>query len=226
MERPTIFNEEYVASHQPRNSPYFVDIHLPNQVPYPRSRHVKATKAYSLSMPIRGEGETLIRQQVSHNGHLSTAPTVESTMRIHNFRISLESSEAPDFIDITDQIVDSVQETGVTSGNVLVYSMHTTAAIKINEMEPLLLEDLARTLEHIAPRDADYRHNDFTVRTVNMNEDECPNGHAHCQHLTLGTSETIAIIDGAMQLGTYQRIFFIELDHPRQREILIQVMGF
>jgi secondary thiamine-phosphate synthase enzyme len=152
-------------------------------------------------------------------------PTSDSSLRICNFSITLESSKAPEFVDMTDQVLASIADSGVTVGNVLVYSRHTTAAIKINEMEPLLLEDLERTLEHIAPRDADYRHNDFTVRTVNMNEDECPNGHAHCQHLALGTSEIIPIIDGALQLGTYQRVFFIELDHPRQREILIQVMG-
>jgi secondary thiamine-phosphate synthase enzyme len=152
--------------------------------------------------------------------------TADSPMRICNFQINLESTKAPEFVDVTDQVLDSIAESGISTGNVLVYSKHTTAAIKINEMEPLLLEDMARTLEHIAPRDADYRHNDFTVRTVNMNEDECPNGHAHCQHLALGTSETIPIIDGALQLGTYQRVFFIELDHPRQREFLIQVMGF
>jgi secondary thiamine-phosphate synthase enzyme len=152
--------------------------------------------------------------------------TADLPMRICNFQINLESTKAPEFVDVTDQVLDSIAESGISTGNVLVYSKHTTAAIKINEMEPLLLEDMARTLEHIAPRDADYRHNDFTVRTVNMNEDECPNGHAHCQHLALGTSETIPIIDGALQLGTYQRVFFIELDHPRQREFLIQVMGF
>jgi secondary thiamine-phosphate synthase enzyme len=168
----------------------------------------------------------VIRQQVNQNGLLTHMRTVESPMRICNFQISLETTNAPEFIDITDQVLDSIVESNITMGNVLVYSKHTTAAIKINEMEPLLLEDLARTLEHIAPRDADYRHNDFTVRTVNMNEDECPNGHAHCQHLTLGTSETVPIIDGAVQLGTYQRVFFIELDHPRQREFLIQVMGY
>lgn len=167
----------------------------------------------------------MIRQQVNQNGILTPMPTLDSSLRICNFQITLESSKAPEFVDMTDQVLASIAESGITTGNVLVYSKHTTAAIKINEMEPLLLEDLARTLEHIAPRDAEYRHNDFTVRTVNMNEDECPNGHAHCQHLALGTSETIPIIDGALQLGTYQRVFFIELDHPRQREILIQVMG-
>ena len=166
------------------------------------------------------------RQQVNQNGLLTPMRTADSPMRICNFQINLESTKAPEFVDVTDQVLDSIAESGISTGNVLVYSKHTTAAIKINEMEPLLLEDMARTLEQIAPRDADYRHNDFTVRTVNMNEDECPNGHAHCQHLALGTSETIPIIDGALQLGTYQRVFFIELDHPRQREFLIQVMGF
>jgi len=163
---------------------------------------------------------------VNQNGLLTPMRTADSPMRVCNFQINLESTKAPEFVDVTDQVLDSIAESGISTGNVLVYSKHTTAAIKINEMEPLLLEDMARTLEHIAPRDADYRHNDFTVRTVNMNEDECPNGHAHCQHLALGTSETIPIIDGALQLGTYQRVFFIELDHPRQREFLIQVMGF
>ena len=167
----------------------------------------------------------MIRQQVNQNGLLTPIRTVDLSMRICNFLINLETTEAPEFMDVTDQVLDSIAESGISTGNVLVYSKHTTAAFKINEMEPLLLEDMARTLEHIAPRDADYRHNDFTVRTVNMNEDECPNGHAHCQHLALGTSETIPIIDGVLQLGTYQRVFFIELDHPRQREFLIQVMG-
>ena len=149
-----------------------------------------------------------------------------SPIGICNFHLNLETTKSPEFIDITEQVVDSVNESGFTMGNVLVYSKHTTAAVKINEMEPLLLEDMERTLEHIAPRNADYRHNDFTIRTVNMNEDECPNGHAHCQHLALGTSETIPLIDGKLQMGIYQRVFLIELDHPRQREVLIQVMGF
>ncbi|MDA0988871.1 MAG: secondary thiamine-phosphate synthase enzyme YjbQ [Chloroflexi bacterium] len=167
----------------------------------------------------------MIRQQMSQNGSLTPMRTLDTPLRICNFQITLESIKAPEFMDMTDQVLASVAESGVTMGNVLIYSRHTTAAIKINEMEPLLLQDLERTLEHIAPRDADYRHNDFTVRTVNMNEDECPNGHAHCQHLLLSTSETIPIIGGVPQLGMYQRVFFVELDHPRQREVFVQVMG-
>jgi secondary thiamine-phosphate synthase enzyme len=58
-----------------------------------------------------------------------------------------------------------------------------------------------------------------------MNPDESPNGHAHLQHLVLGTSETIPLIDGAMQFGRYQSIFFIELDCPRSREVMVQIVG-
>ena len=58
-----------------------------------------------------------------------------------------------------------------------------------------------------------------------MAEDECPNGHAHCRHLFLGTSETIPLIDGGLQLGTYQRVFLIELDRQRQREVLVSIVG-
>jgi len=55
-------------------------------------------------------------------------------------------------------------------------------------------------LERLAPREHDYRHNDFRVRTVNMTEDESPNGHAHCRHLFLGVSETLPIVGGRLAL--------------------------
>jgi secondary thiamine-phosphate synthase enzyme len=118
-----------------------------------------------------------------------------------------------------------VTESKISSGFAVVYSKHTTAAVKINENEPLLLDDMASFLEKMFPRHHSYQHNNFEIRTVNMNEDESPNGHAHLQHLLLGTSETVPVIDGAMQFGTYQSIFFIELDHPRPREVMVQVVG-
>ena len=103
--------------------------------------------------------------------------------------------------------------------------MHTTAAIKINENEPLLIEDMEKFLDRLSPKDAEYGHNDFSKRTVNMTEDECPNGHSHCQHLILSTSETLPILLGEPQLGQWQRIFLVELDRPRPREVVIQILG-
>jgi secondary thiamine-phosphate synthase enzyme len=140
-------------------------------------------------------------------------------------RIILETTKAPEFIDITARVIEHVRASGVRDGLVSVFSKHTTAAIKINENEPLLLTDMEEFLKKIAPVDQYYAHNDFDIRTVNMTDDECPNGHAHCSHLTLGASETIPLIDGELHLGQYQSIFVIELDHPREREILITVLG-
>ncbi len=139
--------------------------------------------------------------------------------------LKIETTRAPEFIDITQQVRECVSESRVLNGLVVVFSRHTTAAIKINEHEPLLLQDMEQFLERMSPRDGEYRHNDFTVRTVNMTEDECPNGHSHCQHLLLGTSESIPLVDGIMQFGRWQSIFLIELDHPRPREVVIQILG-
>ena len=145
--------------------------------------------------------------------------------RFHTDALEYETTAAPEFIDITEDVRRVVEAAGVYTGQVTVFSQHTTAAIKINENEPLLLRDLARLLRQIAPPNAYYEHNDFSVRTVNMNEDECANGHAHCQHLFLSASETIPVIDGRMALGTWQRVFLIELDHPRMRRVLVSVAG-
>jgi secondary thiamine-phosphate synthase enzyme len=139
--------------------------------------------------------------------------------------LEMETTAAPGFHDITDEVNAIVGESGVTYGHVSVFSCHTTAAIRINEGEPLLMRDLARTLRQIAPSNAYYEHNDFGRRTVNMHEDEPANGHSHCQHLFLSTSETIPVINGQTALGTYQRIFLIELDHPRMRQVLVTVVG-
>ena len=137
----------------------------------------------------------------------------------------VDTQTAPEFIDITDWVAQCVADSAIADGFAVIYSKHTTAAVKINENEPLLLEDMAVFLEKMSPRENGYKHNDFEIRTVNMNEDESPNGHAHLQHLLLGTSETVPVIGGEMQFGTYQSIFFIELDHPRPREVMVQVVG-
>lgn len=137
-----------------------------------------------------------------------------------------ETSYAPQFIDITDEVSRVTRASGIRSGQVTVFSRHTTAAIKINENEPLLLQDMARILNELAPATAQYEHNDFSRRTVNMTEDECANGHAHCQHLFLNASETIPIIADEIALGQWQRIFLIELDRARPREVVVTVIGF
>lgn len=145
--------------------------------------------------------------------------------RLTTEKLVIKTDTAPQFIDLTDQIQAIVDASGVSHGQVTIFSQHTTAAIRINEHEPLLLQDFTAFLERVAPECANYRHNDFSVRTVNMTTDECANAHAHCRHLLMSTSETIPIVDGEMCLGTWQRVFLLELDHPRERSVVVQVLG-
>jgi secondary thiamine-phosphate synthase enzyme len=146
-------------------------------------------------------------------------------MRVANEVLVVETGGAPEFVDITEQVAEVVRRSGVRDGQVLVFSRHTTAAVRVQEDEPLLLEDMCACLERLAPQDLDYRHNDFRIRTVNMTPNESPNGHSHCRHLFLGASETLPVVDGRVALGRWQRLFLIELDHPRTREVHVQVLG-
>ncbi|MBS3740460.1 MAG: secondary thiamine-phosphate synthase enzyme YjbQ [Candidatus Bipolaricaulota bacterium] len=139
--------------------------------------------------------------------------------------LKIQTTKAPEFIDITDEVVKFVEGMEINSGALVIYSRHTTAAVRINENETLLKKDMAEFLNQVAPEEDYYRHNDFSIRTENMTEDEVPNGHAHCQSLGLGASETIPVINGELQLGNWQRVFLIELDHAREREVILQVLG-
>jgi len=141
-------------------------------------------------------------------------------------RLKLETHQPIQLLDITDRVQDVVRAAGLRDGSVTIFSRHTTAAIRIQEDEPLLLEDLRAFLERCAPASAHYRHNDFRLRTVHMHEDESPNGHSHCLQLLLGSSESVPVADGELLLGTWQRIFLVELDGPRPaREIIVQTVG-
>lgn len=130
-----------------------------------------------------------------------------------------------EFVDVTDHVKRCLAESGVHTGFAVVFSRHTTAGIRINEHEPLLLEDMARLLEALVPQEGPYRHDDFAVRTVNLAENERVNGHSHCRSLLLGASETVPVAGGALMLGRWQRIFLVDLDGPNTREFVIQVIG-
>ena len=137
----------------------------------------------------------------------------------------LRTTPGRQFVEVTERVADSVGRSGVTHGMVIVHSLHTTAAVLINENEPLLLEDLDDMLARWAPEEACYRHDDFQVRTVNLTPDERENGHAHAQALLLHPSITLAVVDGAPRLGRWQRIFLVELDGPRSRTLGVTTMG-
>ena len=150
--------------------------------------------------------------------------TAPAPSDVHSlFRVS--TSRAPQFIDVTDVVAGLLESSGLESGIAVVTSQHTTASIKLNENEPELLRDMEKFLCDIASPNVYYRHNDFAIRTCNMEEDECPNAHSHCQHLLLNASESIPVQDGKMMLGKWQRIFLVELDRPRPRNVVVSFLG-
>jgi secondary thiamine-phosphate synthase enzyme len=160
-------------------------------------------------------------------------PEVVRKLKTRSFRLQLNSKQAPEFIDITEWVCQCVSQAQVDNGFAVVYSKHTTAAVEIpitiTEKEPLLLADMEKFLKKISPRNDDYQHNNSQIGTVNMTPDESPNGHAQLQHLSLGSSETIPVIDGGMQFSQYQNVFLFgldrELDRLRAQEVLVHIVG-
>lgn len=145
-------------------------------------------------------------------------PTRCSTLAVTTYR-------RMEFIDLTDRIDAVIADSGLRQGIVNIQSLHTTAAIIVNEHEPLLLTDFETFLDRWASPSQTYRHDDESLRTVNLMPGERANGHAHCQMMMLGTSACLNVIRGRLHLGIWQRVFLVELDGPRRREISLMGMG-
>ena len=152
-----------------------------------------------------------------------TRSTAEGTLRTHLELVTRATDGGCEFIDLTPEVAAVVDRSGVEQGVVHVFARHTTAAIRVNEDEPLLHGDVRRFLDRLAPLGG-YEHDDLT-RRIGVPPDEPVNGHSHCRQLLLGGSETLPVAGGQISLGRWQRIFLIELDGPRLREVTVQVMG-
>ena len=135
------------------------------------------------------------------------------------------TTAAREFLDVTDQVAAVVGRSRISQGWVSAFSKHTTAAVVLQENEPLLLQDMSGMLERLSSAAGVYQHNDLARRTGEMDPDECANGHAHCQHLLLSSSQDIPVAEGRLDLGRWQRIFLLELDRGRDRHLVVQVFG-
>jgi secondary thiamine-phosphate synthase enzyme len=140
-------------------------------------------------------------------------------------RVRITTERSTEFIDLTDSLEALLAESHIVTGFLNVQSLHTTAGIVVNEGEPLLLEDFASLLHRVVPDDVPYRHDDEEARTVNVNPGERPNGWSHCKALLLGPSACLNVLNGRLLLGRWQRVFLVELDGPRSREISVLLIG-
>lgn len=140
-------------------------------------------------------------------------------MEARRHTLALRTGAATEFVDITEALRAWVESQGFRDGLVTVTTPHTTARIVVNERDPALQRDMLRHLQWFAPADAAYEHNQHTV-------DGRDNAHAHLAALFMPASESLQLADGKLQLGTWQAVFFVELDGPReQREVHLQLLG-
>ncbi|MFH0804881.1 MAG: secondary thiamine-phosphate synthase enzyme YjbQ [Patescibacteria group bacterium] len=147
-------------------------------------------------------------------------------MQFKREKVSFQTKMYMHFLDVTDKLIELIQKYRILDGFVSIQNLHTSAAIWCNENEPLLHEDLKKRLEQFASSRDQYHHDNFEVRTVNMCDGECANGHAHCKSIFFPTSIKLHIENGKLVLGTWQRVFIIELDRPRLRSLSVALLGF
>jgi len=127
-------------------------------------------------------------------------------------QISVKTTARTQMIDITAEVQASVRESGIENGLVHVFSMHTTAAVTINEnADPAVTADMLAFINKVVPWDDHFKHMEG-------------NSAAHIKVSLFGPSEIIPLEKGALVLGTWQGIYFCEFDGPRTRRVNITVM--
>ena len=135
-------------------------------------------------------------------------------MTVFKKSIKISSESKFQIVNITQSINEIVDDSNIKEGVVNVFSKHSTTAICINEDERGLKEDFKTFLEDVVPNNK-YKH-DFIDN----------NAKSHLESFLLSSSETIPISNGRMDLGTWQSVFFVELDGPRtNRTIVLTVVG-
>lgn len=119
-------------------------------------------------------------------------------------------------INITRTVEDCLRESGVQEGLCLVNAMHITASVFINDDEPGLHHDYEVWLEKLAPHAPveQYRHNGY--------ED---NADAHMKRQIMGREVVVAITNGELDFGTWERIFYGEFDGRRKKRVLVKIIG-
>ena len=128
-------------------------------------------------------------------------------------RKSVRSREREDIIDVTEAVRDIVRKSGIRTGTCSVFAQHTTAGVFVNEnADPDVPLDLLAALRRTVPDEATYRHAEG-------------NAPAHIRSVLAGVTATLPIVDGDLALGTWQGVYLAEFDGPRERHVIVTVIG-
>jgi secondary thiamine-phosphate synthase enzyme len=142
------------------------------------------------------------------------------TPKVVGHVLNYTSSDRFELINLTRQVEELVGKSGIREGMALVQSLHSTAALFVNEWQEALLEDFRTLLEQAVRADAPWRHND-----PGYSDCDRSNAASHLRALLLGSSAMLAVRCGQLVRGTWQSIILAELDGPRTRSVSLQILG-
>jgi secondary thiamine-phosphate synthase enzyme len=137
-------------------------------------------------------------------------------------RLTVATAASFECVVITGQLQTLVERSGLGEGVLVAAGQHTTTALVVNENEQRLLADLQAFFRRLVPEEHPWLHNDLELR-AGIPADEPRNAHSHLIALLLGNHLTLPIEHGRLALGRYQDVLLVELDGPRQREVVVQV---
>lgn len=138
-------------------------------------------------------------------------------MKIYNDFLTIECKQKREFRNLTPSVRAALSKSGIRDGMILVSSLHSNAAVFLNDEEQGLLRDLEAWLDQLAPQRSDYQH----VRGIQVES----NAGVHFQSLLLGAHALVGITEGRLELGPWQHVMYADLDGNRPKRILIKVMG-
>jgi len=124
-----------------------------------------------------------------------------------------ETAEKEVLLDITEAVEEAVRRSGLRDGICFVFCPHTTAGLTINESaDPAVRRDIVRALDRLVEDDAGWEHAEG-------------NSPAHIKASLIGSSVTIGVSDGRLELGTWQGVFLCEFDGPRRRRVWVRTVS-
>ena len=137
-------------------------------------------------------------------------------MESYKKELWFNTTKRREFINITPQVRDCLQESGIQEGLLLCNAMHITASVFINDDESGLHADYEKWLERLAPEKphSQYQHNGF--------ED---NADAHMKRQVMGREVVVAITEGKLDFGPWEQIFYGEFDGKRRKRVLVKIIG-
>lgn len=144
----------------------------------------------------------------------------EGSVKVFSKTIMVKTHERTDLVNLSDDIREFAESTGVEDGYVQVSSLHTTAGLIVNEWQDALLSDVKASIERMVPRDTYYRHNDPEFSDCDRH-----NADSHLRIVVLGHSVSVPIDRGELVLGRWQSVILTEFDGPNERKVFMQVFG-